>query len=121
MIFATVAVLVIGYIPLTALNHLHLHIDRGLEFIHDHLHIGHHEHGRHNTDSHQDTRHDDADEEPLQPSSVVTFALGAQVRPPAVEIQAVRAAVEERPWIATDHDVRTVALHPSWDSRAPPA
>lgn len=121
VVFAAVVALVVTYVPLTGLDHLHLHIDHGLQFFHDHLHIGHHEHDHsHRTqpsDNHNDN--DSGDEQDLE-SAVVSVGHAAQVRPAVVDVEDAASSIAGRTALpanrATDQP-----LHPSWDSRAPPA
>jgi len=123
-VLAAVAALVIGYVPLTGLDHLHLHIDHGHEFFHDHLHIGHHEHGDrhdHPAEPSDDHDHGDPGDEQDLGSAVVSLGQAAQVRPPAVEIEGSASPVRGRTLPASDCAFDQEPLHPSWDSRAPPA
>lgn len=119
---AAVAVLVVGYVPLTGLDHLHLHIDHGVRLFHDHLHIGNHQHAHHHQNPAEpvkDTERDDRGEDRDPVSAVVSLGHPAQVRPPAVRIADSASPIAGR-------TVQPVVipfvepLHPSWDSRAPP-
>ena len=119
---AAIAALVVGYVPLTGLDHLHHHIDHGLEFFHDRLHIGHHDHGgpdEHPADPREE--HDDGDpgDESESGSAVVSLGQSAQVQPPAVEIDDSASPTVGHTQLRV---VRAFdqPLHPSWDSRAPP-
>ena len=120
---AAVAALVVGYVPLTGLDHLHLHVDHGLHVFHDHLHIGHHEHDhhhRHPAEPGGSPDDDDSGDEQDRRSVVVSLGHAAQIRPPAVEIANSEAAVVRIPTRSAAVVVEAT-LHPSWNPRAPPA
>jgi hypothetical protein len=120
-VLVTVTPVLIGYVPETGLDHLHLHHKDGVELIHDHVHVGHHEH-----DSHQhspgkaDESRDDHGDYPGDRSIVVTYTRAAQVQPPAVVVETAATALEETPWSATDPVRRSTEVHPAWSPRAPP-
>jgi hypothetical protein len=128
MTIVAVAALVTGYIPLTGFDHLHLHIDHGVRFFHDHLNIGHHEHGHHHAHGGHEThparssgdRGDgDGSDDSRPASTVVTLGHVAQVVPAEARLEADGTPL----LIATSQPTaieRDESLHPSWQSRAPP-
>jgi hypothetical protein len=117
-----IAALVVGYVPLTGLDHLHLHIDHGLHFIHDHLHIGQHKHDHVARWSGRpvDRRdHRDSDDDEITGSAVVSFSHSSQLRPPAIDVTGQLSPVAtggEHRFLVDDSSTP----HPSWKSRAPP-
>ena len=116
---AAVVTLVVTYVPLTGLDHLHLHIDQGLQFFHDHLHIGHHEHGQPHQAQPSENHDDDSSEEQDLESAVVSLGHGAQVQAAVVNVETADSSVEGRTALPADR-ATDQPLHPSWDSRAPP-
>jgi len=118
-VLAATVTLIVGYVPTTGLDHLHLHLDHGFRLFHDHLHIGHHDHG-HPHDTTRPENHDgDSGKDKDPGSAVVTIGHGAQVQPAAVQLDGPSAPV-------ADHTAPVTAvafdepLHPFWHSRAPP-
>ncbi len=117
--FAAIVTLIVSYVPLTGLDHLHLHLDHGLRFFHDHLHIGQHDHG-HPHDTEPSENHDDDSGEDKDPgSAVVSLGHAAQVLPSAVEFEGPSSPVADQTALV-DAIAFDETLHPSWDSRAPP-
>lgn len=121
-VLVTIALIVLGYVPEAGLDHLHRHHEDGFELVHDHIHVGHHEHDhqRHAPGTADDPRDDHGDHAGDR-SRVVTYVRAAQVQQPAVEVKATAATFEKPPWFATDPVRRSTAHHPAWGPRAPPA
>jgi hypothetical protein len=122
---AAVPLLVFGYLPLTAFDHLHLHIAPNAEFFHDHPHLGHHDHGGHHHHHDAEPAGDDPDhegsDEPRRGVFVVSYGQSAQLRPGGVEIPAAMRAAGDRTIRPEHQAVSSGPCHPSWNSRAPPA
>jgi hypothetical protein len=114
--------LVLSYVPLTALDHLHLHIDHGLHLFHEHLHIGHHEHeteDRHRRDHREPHDPGQSDDECPSSSAVISLGQAAQVRPVAVflDVAGAQAAVPSPELAVVPFEEPT---HHSRNPRAPP-
>ena len=121
MILVLGAALVLAYVPLTGLDHLHLHLEHGLRFAHDHLHVGHHEHSHAEpADPAPDGRgeHRDGDDDSAG-SAVVSFGNASQVRPLGIDLERQDSRLPNQG--LRDVAIGTgAALRPSWQPRAPP-
>lgn len=118
-VLVAVVALVLGYVPETGLDHLHLHVKNGHEFVHDHLHVGLHEHGQPGPAAPADT-HDDHGETPGRRSAMVSYAQAAQQRPPSVEVAQVAIPADEAPWFGVHQGGRSAEVHRPSNPRAPP-
>lgn len=116
----TVALLVLGYAQLTALDHLHLHVELGFEFVHDHLHAGQHHHLHHRLHERLDGGEDEPGNSNGQGSTVVTFTQSAQVRPPEVETAVLATSVDGSLRLESGEIPSYADTSPPWKSRAPP-
>jgi hypothetical protein len=115
---AVIPLLILSYLPLTGLDHLHLHISPKIEFIHAHLHIGHHNHSD-PADGEPDGADPDSGDPP-HASAVVSYGHAHQICPDALQLPASPSPSRPRLISAPARPDAKTPAHPSWDSRAPP-
>jgi hypothetical protein len=120
---AVVVLVALACLQLIGMGHLHIHAGLVREVVHDHFHIGHHEHGDPHDqggDSHADPEgRNDGDQEPRRGTTVVSFAQDTQLRPASVAVQ-VDPNTDDRPSIESDNDFHAARFLPPHGPRAPP-
>lgn len=120
---AVVVLVALTCLQLIGMGHIHIHVGSIREVVHDHFHVGHHEHD----DPHDqggDTPADpegrnDGEHEPFRATTVVSFAQEAQSRPASVLVE-VDPNSEYAPSIESDHDFHTACFLLPHGPRAPP-